>query len=40
MPDRTSLGRFLPEQSVNKQVLTHNEMVAAKLCSTAEAQMK
>ena len=40
MSDGTSLGSFLlPEQSVNKQGLTHHELMAVKLCLTAEAQM-
>ena len=39
MSERTSLGRFLLEKSVNKQGLTQDEMMAEKLHPTAEAQM-
>ena len=39
MPDRTSLSHFLLEQSVNKQALTQNEMIAVRLFSGTEVQM-
>ena len=39
MSDGTSLGSFQLEQIINKQRLTHDEMMAVKLRFTAEAQM-
>ena len=38
--DGTLLGSFLTEQSVIKQKPTHNEMIAVKLHSTVDVQMK